>query len=257
MARKVNICGIDTSSLPKITAQESRNLLIALQNGDEQAKEYFVRANLRLVLAMVQRFDNRNVNSDDLFQVGCVGLMKSIKNFDTSLNVMFSTYAVPMILGEIRRFMRDRTGVKVSRGTRDLAYQIILARYRLSINSETSPSMAEIASELDIPVSAVNNAMDAISEPVSIFDSVYSEGDDNLLRVDQLCECDDPEQEYIEKISLNDAIRALPEMEKKVIKLRYYLGHTQMEISKEIDISQAQVSRLEKSALQKMKKFFY
>lgn len=256
MALRVEICGIETSKLPKLTAKESKELLDKIKSGDEEAREYFIFANMRLVLSLVQRFDNKNVSSDDLFQVGCVGLLKAIKNFDTSLNVMFSTYAVPMIIGEIRRYLRDRTSIKVSRSMRDLAYQAIQARDRLSINSSVQPSLAEIASELDIDVREVACALDAISEPISIYEPVYSEGEDTILLMDQLNDNSNPSETLIENVSLKDAIKSLPEREYKVMELRYFKGKTQIEISEEVNISQAQVSRLEKSAINRMRAFF-
>lgn len=256
MALRVEICGIETSKLPKLTAKESKELLLKIKEGDEEARDYFIFANMRLVLSLVQRFDNKNVVSDDLFQVGCVGLLKAINNFDTTLNVMFSTYAVPMIIGEIRRYLRDRTSIKVSRSMRDLAYQAIQARDRLSINSDVQPSLAEIAEELDINVKEVACALDAISEPISIYEPVYSEGEDTILLMDQLNGTADSSDNWIENVSLKDAIKSLPERERKVLELRYFKGKTQIEISEEVNISQAQVSRLEKSAINRMKEFF-
>lgn len=256
MALRVEICGIDTSNIPKLTAKESRALLVKIKEGDEEARDYFIYANMRLVLSLVQRFDNKNVSSDDLFQVGCVGLLKAINNFDMSLNVMFSTYAVPMIIGEIRRFLRDRTSIKVSRSMRDLAYQAIQARDKLSINCDAQPTLSEIAEEIEIDVREVAAALDAISEPVSIYEPVFSEGDDTILLLDQLNDSNCPSENWIENVSLKDALNSLPERERKVLELRYYKGKTQVEISKEVDISQAQVSRLEKSAIERMKSFF-
>lgn len=256
MALRVEICGIETSKLPKLTAKESKELLDRIKAGDEDARDYFIFANMRLVLSLVQRFDNKNVSSDDLFQVGCVGLLKAINNFDTTLNVMFSTYAVPMIIGEIRRFLRDRTSIKVSRSLRDIAYQAIQARDRLSINSQVQPSLSEIAEELDINVREVACALDAISEPISIYEPVYSEGEDTILLLDQLNNNPSPTDNWIENVSLKDAIKSLPERERLVLELRYFKGKTQVEISEEVNISQAQVSRLEKSAINRMKAFF-
>ena len=256
MALRVEICGIETSKLPKLTAKESRDLLGQIKAGDEAARDYFIFANMRLVLSLVQRFDNKNVASDDLFQVGCVGLLKAINNFDTTLNVMFSTYAVPMIIGEIRRYLRDRTSIKVSRSMRDLAYQAIQARDRLSINSDSAPSLAEIASEIDVDIREVACVLDAISEPISIYEPVYSEGEDTILLMDQLTDTTSSDDIWIENVSLKDAIKALPERERKVLELRYFKGKTQIEISNEVNISQAQVSRLEKSAINRMKAFF-
>jgi RNA polymerase sporulation-specific sigma factor len=256
MALRVEICGIETSKLPKLSAKESKELLLKIKAGENEARDYFIFANMRLVLSLVQRFDNKNVSSDDLFQVGCVGLLKAINNFDTTLNVMFSTYAVPMIIGEIRRYLRDRTSIKVSRSMRDLAYQAIQARDRLSINSETQPSLTEIAQELDIDVREVACALDAISEPISIYEPVYSEGEDTILLLDQLNDNAAPSENLIENVSLKDAIKSLPERERKVLELRYFKGKTQVEISEEVNISQAQVSRLEKSAINRMKAFF-
>jgi RNA polymerase sporulation-specific sigma factor len=256
MALRVEICGIDTSTLPKLTAKESRELLHKIKEGDIESREYFIFANMRLVLSLVQRFDNKNVSSDDLFQVGCVGLLKAINNFDTTLNVMFSTYAVPMIIGEIRRYLRDRTSIKVSRSMRDLAYQAIQARDKLSVGSAAQPTLAEIAEELDINVREVACALDAISEPISIYEPVYSEGEDTILLMDQLNDNPNPAEGLMENVSLKDAIKSLPERERQVLELRYFKGKTQIEISEEVNISQAQVSRLEKSAINRMKAFF-
>lgn len=249
---KVYICGIDTGSLPKLTWDESVKLLERIAEGDKEAKDEFVMANLRLVLSVVQRFSNR-CSSDDLFQVGCVGLMKSIANFDLKYNVKFSTYAVPMIIGEIRRFMKDSTSIKVSRSLRDTAYKALKAKEQLEINAVSTPTIMEIAEEIDMPISEVACALDAVSEPISIYESVYKDGEDSLMLMEQLYDEDTSEDKWSELLVLNDAMKALPDKERDVLKLRYYIGKTQVEIANMIGVSQAQVSRLEKTALDRIK----
>lgn len=254
MAHKVVITGFDTSKIQKLTAKESEQMMLALKAGDNEIREKFIVANMRLVLSVVQRFQYVKVDSDDLFQVGMVGLIKSVNNFDTSIGVKFSTYAVPMIIGEIRRFLRDRSAMKVGRNIRDIAYRAMQAREKISEIKANDPSFMEIAEEIDMPVSEVVAALDAISEPMSLYETVYNDGEDSLMLMEQISDSKNTEERMIENMSLNDSIRALPDKEKKILYLRYFCGKTQIEISEELSVSQAQVSRLEKSALQRLRK---
>ncbi len=257
MANKVTICGIDTATLPKLKEKESAELLYKIKDGDENAKNIFINANLRLVLSVIQRYMGRKENPDDLFQVGCVGLLKAINNFDLTLNVKFSTYAVPMIIGEIRRFLRDGTAVRVSRSIRDTAYKILLARDELSLKkNHEEPTLEEIANSLQMKTAEVAYALDAISEPVSMYDPVYSDGSETVRVMDQIADSKNNQDEWIEDFALKDALKKLGERERQILLLRYYLGKTQMEVSEHIGISQAQVSRLEKEAIDKMRKGF-
>ena len=252
---KVEISGINTSTLPKLTKKESDTLMKKISEGDDEARQEFLFANMRLVLSIVGRFSHSTECSDDLFQVGCVGLLKALNNFDYSLNVRFSTYAVPMIIGEIKRFLRDRSGVKVSRNIRDIAYKALKTRESLMASGSVSePTLFEIASELDISSSEIACALDAISEPVSFFDPVYSDGEESMLLLDQLSDERSTADIWMENLSLTEAVKTLPEKEREVLELRYYQGKTQIEISKIVNISQAQVSRLEKNAIEKLRK---
>ncbi|MBR4800212.1 MAG: SigB/SigF/SigG family RNA polymerase sigma factor [Clostridia bacterium] len=250
---KVTISGIDTSSLPKLTAKECDELLLKIKRGDNDARDLFLLANMRLVLSMVGRFSCTSESADDLFQVGMVGLLKSLENFDVSQGVKFSTYAVPMILGEIRRYLRDRTTIKVPRSLRDTAYKALQARENMLKHSSAEPSMMEIAEEIGLPYKSVACALDAVSEPLSLHDSVFSDGDDAVEIVDQLADEKETAENWSEKIALYEALKLVPERELAVLKLRYFDGKTQVEISDMIGISQAQVSRLEKSAICKLK----
>lgn len=254
MANKVVICGINTNELPKLKGKELEELMLKVKAGDEQAKQDFIFANMRLVLSIVQRFGPRKESPDDLFQVGCVGLIKAINNFDTSLNVRFSTYAVPMIIGEIRRFLRDNSSVRVSRSIRDTAYKILKSREKLSKNSLEEPTIEEIAQDLGIKYKDVVYALDAISEPCSMFDPVYSDGQETVRVMDQIGDSKNNQDEWIEDFALKDALKKLNKREKQILMLRYYLGKTQMEVSQQVGISQAQVSRLEKNAIESMRK---
>ena len=257
MANKVTICGLDTSTLPKLKDKEMTELLFKIKEGDENAKTLFINANLRLVLSVIQRYMNKKQNPDDLFQVGCVGLLKAINNFDLSLNVKFSTYAVPMIIGEIRRYLRDGTAVRVSRSIRDTAYKILLARDKLSKEKDhEEPTLEEIANELQMKTAEVAYALDAISEPVSMHEPVYSDGNETVRVMDQIADSKNNQDEWIEDFALKDALKKLGDRERQILLLRYYLGKTQMEVSDYIGISQAQVSRLEKEAIDKMRKGF-
>lgn len=254
MANKVTICGIDTTTLPKLSNEELNQLMIKIKTGDKEAKKQFIIANMRLVLSVVQRFSGRKENPDDLFQVGCVGLIKSINNFDTTLNVKFSTYAVPMIIGEIRRFIRDNNSMRVSRSIRDTAYQILKSREKLTKQNKTEPSIEEISTDLGISVKEMSFALDALSEPMSMFDPVYKDGSETVRVMDQIGDCKNNQDKWIEDFALKDALKKLSDREKQIVMMRYYLGKTQMEVSTEVGISQAQVSRLEKEAISNMRK---
>ena len=254
MANRVAICGVDTSTLPKLTNEQLMELMKKVKQGDELARDEFVVANLRLVLSVVQRFANKKEKSDDMFQVGCVGLMKAIDNFDLSLNVRFSTYAVPMIIGEIRRFLRDNNSIRVSRSLRDVAYRALGAREMLSKKLDREPSNEEIAKAIGEDVRQVNFALDAISETVSLSEPVYSDGNDAVRIMDQVSDDKNSEESMTEKIAIRDAVGKLNPKEKEILLMRYFIGKTQMEVSQEVGISQAQVSRLEKNALEAIKR---
>lgn len=252
MANKVLICGIDTSKLPRATNQELTELLQKIKNGDSEAKDYFILCNMRLVLSICGRFATTSSNVDDVFQVGTIGLLKAIDNFNLDFNVRFSTYAVPMIIGEIRRFLRDNSALKVTRSIRDTAYKALTAREEIQKETSLDPSVDEIAKKLDLPTYEVACALDAISDPISIYDPIYNDDDGNFMVIDQL---KDPTNEdtWIEQTALKEALNTLSKREKEIINLRYFVGKTQMEISNEIGISQAQVSRLEKNAIKILK----
>ena len=254
MANKVTICGIDTSTLPKLDNKQLEELMTKLKSGDKNAKKQFIFANLRLVLSVVQRFNIKKENPDDLFQVGCVGLIKATNNFDTTLNVRFSTYAVPMIIGEIRRFVRDSTSMRVSRSIRDTAYQILKCRESYAKTHKREPSLEEISNNLGISIKEVSFALDALNEPVSMFEPVYKDGSETVRVMDQIGDSKNNQDEWIENFALKDALKKLSEREKQILLLRYYLGKTQIEVSSEVGISQAQVSRLEKDAIKAMRK---
>ena len=252
MLQKVEICGVNTSSLPVLSNKEQQELMLKLKAGDEQAREKFITCNLRLVLSLVRRFWAKNANADDVFQAGCVGLIKAIDNFDTSVGVRFSTYAVPMILGEIKRYLRDGNSLRVSRSIRDTAYQVLKVRERLEIENE-EVTYDKIAREMNIAVSEVAYALDAISDPVSLYDPVYNKSGDTLLLMDQIFDTKNNDEVWTEKATLYEAMQKLEKREKDILILRYFEGKTQTEISQEVGISQAQVSRLEKSALKQIK----
>lgn len=247
MKTRVDICGLDTSTLPKLKHEEMMNLIAKAQSGDEQAKEYAIMANLRLVLSVTRRFAGKKQSVDDIFQVGCIGLIKALENFNISYNLRFSTYAVPMIIGEIRRFLRDCSPLRVSRSVRDTAYHALQARQKIEYETGDAASLDDIAAALNIPVSDVVYALDGISDPVSLYEPVYHDGDDTVLVMDQLTDTDDDNR--LTKLDIDDAIGKLGERERKILMLRFFDGKTQMEVSKEIGISQAQVSRLEKTAI--------
>lgn len=252
---KVDICGLDTSSLPRLTHEESRALLIRIKAGDSVAREEFIRANLRLVLSIIQRFSGRGEQMDDLFQVGCIGLIKAVENFNTELDVRFSTYAVPMIIGELRRFLRDNTAIRVSRSLRDTAYRALRARTELMERLGREPVLSEIAKELDMSEEDVSFALEAIQDPVSLFEPVYHDDGDAIYVMDQVRDERDCDDCWLDGISIGSGLDRLVERERRIIELRFFQGRTQMEVAEEIGISQAQVSRLEKSALKHMKKY--
>ena len=252
MQGKVEICGVNTSRLQVLKSDGMRELLVKSHNGDKQAREKLIAGNLRLVLSVIQRFGNRGENPDDLFQVGCIGLIKAIDNFNTDLDVKFSTYGVPMIIGEVRRFLRDNNPVRVSRSMRDMAYKAIQCKERLTAEHGREPTVEEIAKELRQKREDVVVALEAIVEPVSLYEPVYDHGGDTLYLMDQVGGGGD--QDWLEEIAVKEAIRNLNQREKRILSLRFLQGKTQMEVAGEIGISQAQVSRLEKAALQKIKK---
>ena len=252
---KVEICGVDTSSLPVLSNERMRELFPLVHGGDTSAREEFIQGNLRLVLSVVQRFNHRGENADDLFQVGCIGLIKALDNFDVSQNVRFSTYAVPMIIGEIRRYLRDNNPIRVSRSLRDTAYKALQARDRLVITLNREPTVAEMARELGVPQEDVVFALEAIQDPVSLFEPVYNDGGDAIYIMDQVKDDKAADSGWVEKIAIKEALERLNDREKKILRLRFFEGRTQMEVAGEIGISQAQVSRLEKNALQHMRKY--
>ena len=252
---KVEICGVNTSKLPVLKAEEKEELFRRIKEGDEEARELYIKGNLRLVLSVIKRFQSSNENVDDLFQIGCIGLIKAIDNFDTTLNVKFSTYAVPMIIGEIRRYLRDNNSIRVSRSLLDIAYKAIYAKENYLKQHLKEPTIAEIAEEIGIEKEMIVYAMDAIQNPVSLFEPVYTEGGDTLYVMDQISDKKNREDQWIENLSLREAMQRLNDRERHIIELRFYEGKTQMEVAKEIGISQAQVSRLEKNALKSMKNY--
>ncbi len=255
MINKVEICGVNTSNLPVLKNEEMKKLFLKVQEGEREAREDLIKGNLRLVLSVIQRFSNRGEYVDDLFQVGCIGLIKAIDNFDVTQNVRFSTYAVPMIIGEIRRYLRDNNPIRVSRSLRDTAYKALKSREELTYQSGREPSINEIAKDMDIPEEEVVNALEAIQDPISLFDPVYQDGGDAIYVMDQLRDERVSEDEWVRDLSLNQALSRLGERERNIIMRRFFQGRTQMEIADEIGISQAQVSRLEKSALQQMRRY--
>ena len=252
---KVEICGVNTAKLPVLNAEEKEELFSRIKEGDEQARELYIKGNLRLVLSVIRRFQNSNENADDLFQIGCIGLIKAIDNFDTTLQVKFSTYAVPMIIGEIRRYLRDNNSIRVSRSLRDIAYKAIYTRETYMKQYLKEPTVTEIAQEIGIEKEMIVYALDAIQNPVSLFEPVYTEGGDTLYVMDQISDTKNKEDSWIEDLSLREAMKRLSKREKHIIELRFYEGKTQMEVAQEIGISQAQVSRLEKNALKSMRNY--
>lgn len=252
MYNKVEICGVNTAELQVLTEKQKTALLRRVRDGDKAAREEMVNGNLRLVLSVVQRFTGRGENLDDLFQVGCIGLVKSIDNFDISQNVRFSTYAVPMIIGEIRRYLRDNNSIRISRSVRDTAYKAMQAKERLIAKNQREPTVQEIAKELELPCEEVVAALEAIVEPVSLYEPVYADGGDTIYVLDQIGDHND-DRNWLDEIALKEALNNLNEREKKILYLRFFKGKTQIEVSNEIGISQAQVSRLEKGALRQIK----
>lgn len=254
--KTVVICGVNTAKLRVLTEDEKRALMKRIREGDEQARQEMICGNLRLVLSIIQRFSGRRESPEDLFQVGCIGLVKAVDHFDMDKEVMFSTYAVPMIVGEVRRYLRDSAAVRISRSVRDLAYRSLQARDELAGQLDREPTPDEIAKYLGVPRAQVVNALEAIVEPISLYEPVYSENGDSLYVIDQLSDTSRgaTDEAWLENIALREAVRTLSEREQTIIKLRYYGDKTQMEIASEIGISQAQVSRLEKAALEKLRK---
>lgn len=250
--QKVEICGVDTSGLPKLTAKESEELMRRLKQGDKKARDEFIIGNMRLVLSLVKRFRIKNLGADDVFQAGCVGLIKAIDGFDLSVGVKFSTYAVPMIVGEIKRYLRDGNSLRVSRSIRDMAYRVLKAREEIEGRDEEA-TIEKIAETLKVAQREVVYALDAISDPISLYEPVYNKAGDTLLLMDQLCDEKNTDEIWTERVALGEAIGKLGERERKILFLRYYEGKTQTEISEEVGISQAQVSRLEKNALQNIR----
>lgn len=253
-SRKVEICGVNTSNLKTLTPDEKHELLVRAREGDTIAREELINGNLRLVLSIIQRFTGRGENLDDLFQVGCIGLIKAVDNFDLTLEVKFSTYAVPMIIGEIRRYLRDNNAVRVSRSVRDLAYRALQAREQLTRSLDREPTLEDIAKVLDVGKDEVGAALEAIVEPVSLYEPVFTDGGDSIYIMDQISDTDNTDEAWLEDIALREAMKRLSPREKNIIELRYFKGRTQMEIAGEIGISQAQVSRIEKAALERIKK---
>ena len=254
-SNKVEICGVDTSTLPVIKNERMRELFPRVHAGDMEARAEFIRGNLRLVLSVIQRFNNRGESVDDLFQVGCIGLMKAIDHFDLSQNVRFSTYAVPMIIGEIRRYLRDNNPIRVSRSLRDTAYRALRTREELTVRAGKEPRVSEIAQAMELPEGEVAAALEAVQDPVSLFDPVYQDGGDAIYVMDQLRDERVNEEDWVRDLSIQQALNRLAERERSIINRRFFQGRTQMEVAAEIGISQAQVSRLEKSALQQMRRY--
>ena len=255
MTNKVQICGVNTAKLPILTEEEKQELFARIQNGDMQARQQFIYGNLRLVLSILHRFNSRGENADDLFQIGCIGLIKALDNFDTSHEVKFSTYAVPMIIGEIRRYLRDNNSIRVSRSLRDMAYKALAVKERLTASTGKEPTIEQISKELDIPCEDIATALDAILDPISLQDPIYHDGGDAVFVMDQIADDKNVDDSWLEKISLSEAMKRLSERERHILTLRFFKGRTQMEVADEIGISQAQVSRLEKNALTHMRKF--
>ena len=251
---KVDLCGVNTSKLPLLSSKEKEELLVKIKDGDKVAREIFIQGNLRLVLSVIQKFSSRGENADDLFQVGCVGLIKAIDNFDLSVGVKFSTYAVPMIIGEIRRYLRDYNAIRVSRSVKDTAYKALTAKEELIKETGKEPTIAEIAKRIDSTEKAVNYALDAIQDPLSLYEPVFHDGGETLFVMDQISDDKVLDESLIDSIALYDALKRLNEKERKIVTMRFFSEKTQMEVASEIGISQAQVSRLEKGAIERIKK---
>jgi len=256
LINKVEICGVNTSKLPVLSNEEKQELLIKIKNGDTEAREKFIQGNLRLVLSVVQRFGGRGETADDLFQIGCVGLIKAIDNFDNTLNVQFSTYAVPMIIGEIRRHLRDNNPIRVSRSIRDLAYKALQAKEKIIKETQKEPTIEEIAKELCVNKEDVVVSLEAIQDPISLQEPVYNEGSESIYVMDQVKDTKNTDELWADNITLSEAMKRLNERERNIIMKRFFDGRTQMEVAEEIGISQAQISRLEKSAMDRIKKLY-
>ena len=257
MQGKVEICGVNTARLKVLTQKEMDALLLRAKDGDDNARQQLIEGNLRLVLSVIQRFDKRGENPDDLFQVGCIGLIKAISNFDPGKQVRFSTYGVPMIAGEIRRYLRDNSAVRVSRSIRDTAYRVLQAKEKLMAEQQREPTVEEIAKALDIKKEEVVFALDAICEPVSLYEPIYTDGGESICVMDQVGDTKNTDESWLEQIALSEAMSRLSKREKHILALRYYDGKTQMEVAKEVGISQAQVSRLEKNAIGQIKRSIF
>ena len=256
MINKVEISNVNTSKLQVLTQKRTKELFEKIKQGDKQAREELINGNLRLVLSVIQRFCGRGENPDDLFQIGCIGLIKAIDNFDTSLDIQLSTYAVPMIIGEVRRYLRDNNMVRVSRSVRDLAYKVLQAKEKLTRENGKEPTIEEIAKELQIEKEEIVLSLDAIQDPISLQEPVYNDGTENISVMDQVKDKKNTDEMWAENITMNDALKKLNEKERMIINKRFFLGRTQMEVAEEIGISQAQVSRLEKTALEHMKRLY-
>jgi len=254
-SNKVEICGVNTSKLPVLKGEEKRTLFERIKEGDEEAREKYIFGNLRLVLSIIQRFNNRGEYVDDIFQVGCIGLIKAIDNFDTGQGVQFSTYAVPMIIGEIRRYLRDNNTIRVSRSLRDTAYRALSVKEKLTAKNSKEPDIETIAKELGLPKGDVSMALNAIQDPVSLFEPVYNDGTDAIFVMDQVSDEKNTDSRWLENLSLSEALKRLGNRENHILSLRFFEGKTQMEVADEIGISQAQVSRLEKNALKNLRKY--
>lgn len=255
MSGKVEICGVNTAKLPIYKEAEMTEMLLKIKEGDRETRDTFITGNLRLVLSVIQRFGNRGENPDDLFQVGCIGLIKALDNFDMSHGVKFSTYAVPMIIGEVRRYLRDNNAIRVSRSLRDLAYKALQARENLARQLQREPTMAEIAKEMDVEQEEVVLALESIQEPISLYEPVFHDDGDAIYVMDQVSDTKNTDEKWIENIALSEAMKKLTPRERKILNMRFFEGKTQMEVAEEISISQAQVSRLEKNALKYMRKY--
>ncbi len=256
MQGKVEICGVNTAKLKVLSQAQMDSLLKKASQGDEAARQELIEGNLRLVLSVIQRFDKRGESPDDLFQVGCIGLMKAIANFDPTKEVRFSTYGVPMIAGEVRRYLRDNSAIRVSRSIRDVAYKVLQCKERMLLQMGREPTLAEISKELELPEEDISEALDAVCAPVSLYDPVYADGGDPLTVMDQVRDTKNTETAWMDRISLRTAFAALGSREKQILHLRFYDGKTQMEVASSLGISQAQVSRLEKGAISSMRKSF-
>ena len=256
MINKVEICGVNTSKLPVLTKEEKDKLLIRIKEGDMEARNTFINGNLRLVLSVIQRFYRKSESADDLFQVGCVGLIKAIDNFDITQNVQFSTYAVPMIIGEVKRYLRDNNSIRVSRSIRDLAYKVIQYKEKYVKEHGKEPSVEEIAKELEVEKEDVAFSLDAIQDPISLQEPIYNDGAENIFIMDQVSDKKNTDEQWAEKMTMIQAMRKLNDKEKMIVTKRFFDGRTQMEVADEIGISQAQVSRLEKSAIEHIKRWY-